>query len=125
MTKLVLARRAPWNPSLRDSRTRYVQAPDGRRYTAEYSGALWTVYECDEQGLPPGWEDDPRAAADRAFVAIAPNLPRVRVALAMHQSGENEDAIRAAMFDLSGPSGGTGRNAPANVARRRAARRIG
>lgn len=111
-----LSQTAPWNPELTNPyRTRYAEH-GGRYFRAEshYLGGHWFVWEIDRDGEIPG---DPKDA----IVAMALNLPQVRLAVELRVEGKDNDAIRGALIAL-GPQG-TGRNAPRNVERRRSWRR--
>lgn len=106
-----LSRRAPWNDRLRNPyRTRYAQV-DGRRFLIESDSlrSPWFVWEVQHDGTI--------ANHDRDFVALAFNLPAVRLALQLRVDGKSEDEIRAAVSTAG--SAGTGRNHPRNVERRR------
>lgn len=108
-----LSRSAPWNPNLRNSRIRYIQAGD-RKFTADLEGGIWSVWECDETGHALGWRT---LDIEAAFVALAFNQAQVRLAIQMRLDGKTEDEIRKAVHRAPRP--GTGRNHPKHVARRR------
>lgn len=109
-----LSRTAPWNKSLRDWRTRYIQIGD-LKFTAELEGGIWSVWQVGDDGLPLGWKD--HGIRDEMFVAHAFNQPQVRLAIEMRMDGRGEDEIRSAM--VMTPRVGTGRNHPKNVEARR------
>lgn len=107
-----LSQTAPWNSRLTNPyRTRFTEH-GGRYFRAEsYNlSGFWFVWEIDRDGETLG---DPKTA----IVAMALNLPQVRLAVELRVEGKDTDAIRNALIAL-GPQG-TGRNSPENVERRR------
>lgn len=109
-----LHRKAPWNTSLRDWRTRYIQVGN-RKFTAELDGGIWSVWEVGDDGLPLGWRE--HGVRDEMSVALAFNQQQVRLAIDLRLGGKNEDEIRKAVH--AAPRLGTGRNHPKNVEARR------
>lgn len=113
-----LHRTAPWNSSLRPQYRVWYAEVDGRYFKVQSDPGrtvLWSVYEIDAE------DDIIKQAADgfdNSFVAIAFNLPQVRLAIQMRIDGKSEDEIRRAV--IAAPSAGTGRNHPRNVAARKA-----
>lgn len=128
-TSIVLHRSALWNPALPSGgRHSYTQVDD-RKFHAERSGGMYTIYQVGDDGITLGWEtardehgltDLAKLAAitSAAFVATAFNRPQVRLAIQLRLAGKTEDEIRVAVHLLG--SAGTGRNSPGNIARRRA-----
>lgn len=109
---VVLHQRAPWNARLPHTyRQRYAEV-DGRYFHVEADSldAPWFVWEIDRDGGLLG-------GPDAAFVALAFNLPAIRLAIRLRVAGKTEDEIREVV--ARAPSAGTGRNHPRNVEWRR------
>lgn len=111
---ITLHQTAPWNHRLTNPyRTRYARV--GNRYfkvEADLLNAPWFVYEIDEN-------DDIHvlmADYDAHFVALVMTLNQARLAIALRLDGLSTEEISAAVD--AAPRKGTGRNHPANVARR-------
>ncbi len=128
--KIVLHRTAPWNDDLRGGgRDSYAQVGD-RKFHVENNGGIYFIYEVGHDGLALGWEaaktrlglDRERHAEilDKVFVGLAYNRGGSRIAIQRYLAGDTRDQIDAAVRAYGKP--GTGRNSPANVARRRGRR---
>lgn len=105
-----LHQKAPWNRHLRNTyRERYTQVGD--RYfqvQADNLSSPWFVHEINADG---SWVK---------LIALCWNLPAARQIIQDSADGYTDDEVQARADTAK--SAGTGRNAPRNVERRRAAR---
>lgn len=106
---ITLHRRAPWNRSLTGYRY-YVQSGDRKFTVSSLAVGIYSTCEVDETGLPIGWKDNPRLAAETKSLGIAYTTAQVRMSIEMWLAGKTADEICVAV--ATAPRVGRGRNAP-------------